>query len=139
MSIPSKVTRVWSRTSERHKNAQIAGIGSFDLFYVYKQHEKPSVIGMLEKQISNSHLRFCRRFRWICTYRSDKFIWRMLRANILAAVFVLATDIRIWIWYEKYFCSSPKIIWPVYFYFFVATKFHAFSNAAKFRENPYLE
>ena len=25
------------------------------------------------------------------------------------------------------------------FLFFVATKFHTFSNAAKFRENPYLE
>ena len=33
MLIPSKVTRVWSWTSKRHKNAQIAGICSADLFY----------------------------------------------------------------------------------------------------------
>ena len=42
------------------------------------------------------------------------------------------------------YLSSSKIIWHVYFYlfiylFFVALKFHAFSDAEKFWTNPYLE
>ena len=41
--------------------------------------------------------------------------------------------------YKTIFDLLQKLFDPYIFIFFVATKFHAFSNATKFRENPYLE
>ena len=35
----------------------------------------------------------------------------------------------------EYLCSTPKNISHVFFYFFVSSKFHAFSDAEKFRKN----
>ena len=59
------------------------------LLLILQTQEEPNLEGVLEKKFSKAHLGFCRRFRWI--YTSDKFIRRKLRANILAAVFLICT------------------------------------------------
>ena len=41
-------------------------------------------------------------------------------------------------WDKSIFVLLQKLFDP-YIFIFVAKKFHAFSNAAKFRDNPYLE
>ena len=53
MLIPSKVIRVWSWTSKRYKNAQIAGIGSVDFcrrdFEFCRHFDENCELGIWEK------------------------------------------------------------------------------------------
>ena len=61
MLIPSKVTRIWSWTSKRQKNAQIAGIGSAALFYVSKSVVQQQISLMYTTNNEKNLARRCAR------------------------------------------------------------------------------